>query len=149
VVLQITTRELWASEGPFEAYKLQGLVQRDVPELFIKQAEWRVVNSIERYHAKSHTPEELGDSECWYTVEFNFEHLCWVEICWIKNFEIGGHWQAFCIAGEDLGLDIASQDAADQDQLDRARRPRDTVDKTPTTRTSTPLTASETSTIQV
>jgi hypothetical protein len=59
----------------------------------------------------------------------------------LKNLEIGGHWQAFCIAGEDLGLDITSQDAADQDQLDRARRPRDTVDKTPTTQTSTPSTS--------
>jgi hypothetical protein len=46
-----------------------------------------------------------------------------VEIRWIENLEIGGHWQAFCIAREDLGLDITSQDAADQDQLDRASRP--------------------------
>jgi hypothetical protein len=72
-----------------------------------------------------------------------------VEIHWIKNLEIGGHWQAFCIAGEDLGLDITSQDTANQDQLDRARRPRDTVDKTPTTRTSTPSTTSKASAIQV
>jgi hypothetical protein len=149
VVLQCTTRELWASEGPFEAYKLQGPVQRDIPELFIKQAEWHVVNGIERYHAKSSAPEESGDSECWYTVEFNFEHLCWVEICWIENLEIRGHWQAFCIAGEDLGLDITSQDTADQDQLDCARRPWDTVDETPTTHTSTPSTNSKASTIQV
>jgi hypothetical protein len=102
VVLQCTTRELWASEGPFEAYKLQGLVQRDVPKLFIKGAEWCVVNGIKQYHAKSNTPEESGESERWYAVEFNFKHLCWVEICWIENLEIGGHWQAFRIAGEDL-----------------------------------------------
>jgi hypothetical protein len=81
--------------------------------------------------------------------EFNFEHLCWVEICWIENLEIGGHWQAFCIAGEDLGLDITSQDATEQDQLDQARQPRETADKTPMTRTSTPSTASEASAIQV
>jgi hypothetical protein len=132
VALQTTTREIWAAEGPFEAYKLQGPVQREIPELFIKAAEWRVYNGIERYHARSTAPEE-SSSECWYTVEFNFEHLCWVEIHWIENLEIGGHWQAFCIAGEDLGLDITSQDTADQDQLDRARRPRDTTEETPTT----------------
>jgi hypothetical protein len=72
-----------------------------------------------------------------------------VEICWIENLEIRGHWQAFCIAGEDLGLDITAQDTANQDQLDCASRPRDTVDKTPTTQTSTPLTSSKASTIQV
>jgi hypothetical protein len=123
VALQHTTRELWATEGPFEAYKLQGPVQRDIPELFIKGAEWHVINGIEQYHTKSIAPEESGEPECWYTVEFNFKHLCWVEIHWIENLEIGGHWQAFHIAGEDLGLDITSQDAADQDQLDCARRP--------------------------
>jgi predicted dehydrogenase len=91
---------------------------------------WRVYNGIERYHARSTAPEE-SSSEHWYAVEFNFKHLCWVEIHWIENLEIGGHWQAFRIAGEDLGLDITSQDTADQDQLDRARRPRDTMDKPP------------------
>jgi hypothetical protein len=149
MALQSTTRELWASEGPFEAYKLQGPVRRDVPELFIKGAKWHVFNSIKRYHAKSNAPEESGDSECWYAVEFNFKHLCWVEICWIENLEIGGHWQAFHIAGEDLGLDITSQDAADQDRLEHARRPRSTIDETPTTQTSTPSVASEASAIQV
>jgi hypothetical protein len=148
VVLQTTTRELWAAEGPFEAYKLQGPVQREIPERFIKAAVWRVYNGIERYHARSTAPEE-SSSEHWYTVEFNFEHLCWVEIHWIENLEIGGHWQVFCIAGEDLGLDITAQDAADQDRDDQARRPQDTIDKTPTTRTSTPSVASKASAIQV
>jgi hypothetical protein len=32
MALQTTTRELWANKGPFEAYELQGPVQRDVPE---------------------------------------------------------------------------------------------------------------------
>jgi hypothetical protein len=29
-----------------------------------------------------------------------------VEIRWIENLEVGGSWEAFRIAGEDLGLDI-------------------------------------------
>jgi hypothetical protein len=94
-------------------------------------------------------PEESGEPECWYPVEFNFEHLCWVEIHWIENLKIGGHWQAFRIAGEDLRLDIMAQDAADQDQLDCIRTPQETVDETPTTQTSTPSTQSEASAIQV
>jgi hypothetical protein len=147
VALQ-TTREHWASEGPFEAYELRGPVLREVPEAFVKAAEWRVHNGIERYHAKSNAPEE-SSSERWYPVEFNFEHLCWVEIRWIENLEVGGTWEAFRIAGEDLGLDITPQDAEDQDRLDRARRIRSTVDETPTTRTSTPSVASEASAIQV
>jgi hypothetical protein len=61
-----------------------------------------VYNGIERYHAKSTAPEE-SSSERWYPVEFNFEHLCWVEIRWIENLEVGGTWEAFRIAGEDLG----------------------------------------------
>jgi hypothetical protein len=66
MVLQ-TTRELWASEGPFEAYKLQGPVQREILERFIKAAEWCVYNGIERYHARSTAPEE-SSSERWYAV---------------------------------------------------------------------------------
>jgi hypothetical protein len=147
VALQ-TTREHWASEGPFEVYNLQGPVLRDIPESFIKAAVWQVYNGIERYHTRSTAPEE-SSSEHWYPVEFNFEHLCWVEIRWIENLEIGGTWEAFCIAGEDLGLDITPQDAEDQDRLDRARRIRSNTDETPTTRTSTPSVASEASAIQV
>jgi hypothetical protein len=129
VALQ-TTREQWASEGSFEVYELRGPVLREVPESFIKAAEWRVHNGIERYHAKSNAPEE-SSSERWYPVEFNFEHLCWVEIRWIENLEIGGTWEAFRIAGEDLGLDITPQDAEDQDRLDRISRVRGTPTKLP------------------
>ena len=46
-----------------------------------------------------------GD-EHWYPVEFISAHTCWVEICWHENLEQGGHWEAFRIAGPDLGLDI-------------------------------------------
>jgi hypothetical protein len=45
-----------------------------------------------------------------------------VEIRWIENLEVGGTWEAFRIAGEDLGLDITPQDAEDQDRLDRAQK---------------------------
>jgi hypothetical protein len=68
----------------------------------------------------------------------------------LRTLEIGGHWEAFRIAGPDLGLDITIQDAADQDRIDHARRIRSqSPDNTPTTRTSTPSAASEASNIQV
>jgi hypothetical protein len=114
VALQRTTREVWVAEGGFIPYEIEGPPQQNIPESFIKGASWRVVNAIKRYHAWSSAPEESGQ-ERWYPVEFNTECACWTEICWIENLEIGGHWQAFCIAGTDLGLDITLQDAADQD----------------------------------
>jgi hypothetical protein len=149
VALQCTTREVWATEGGFIPYEIKGHPLQNVPESFIKRASWRVVNVIEQYYAQSSAPEESGQ-EHWYPVEFNTECACWAEVCWIENLEIGGHWQAFHIAGEDQGLDITLQDTADQDQIDHARRHRDqTADETPTTCTSTPSTNSEASTIQV
>jgi hypothetical protein len=149
VVLQRTTREVWAAEGGFIPYEIEGQPQQNIPEPFIKGASWRVVNAIERYHARSSAPEESGQ-EHWYPVEFNTECACWTEIRWIENLEIGGHWQAFRIAGPDLGLDITLQDAADQDCIGHARRIQSqSPDNTPTTRTSTPSIASEASNIQV
>jgi hypothetical protein len=149
VALQHTTREVWAAEGGFIPYEIEGNPQQNVPESFIKGVSWRVVNAIEQYHAWSSAPEESGQ-EHWHPVEFNTECACWTEICWIKNLEISGHWQAFHIAGPDLGLDITLQDTADQDRIDHARRLRDrTPDKTPTTHTCTPSVASEASAIQV
>jgi hypothetical protein len=149
VALQCTTREVWAAEGGFIPYKIEGQPQQNVPESFVKGASWQVVNAIEQYHARSSAPEESGQ-ECWYKVEFNTERACWTEIHWIENLEISGHWQAFCIAGADLGLDITLQDAADQDRIDHARRLQDqTTDETPTTCTSTPSETSEASAIQL
>jgi hypothetical protein len=101
--------------------------------LFIKAASWRVVNAIEQYHAWLSAPEESGE-EHWYPVEFNTECACWTEIRWIENLEISGYWQAFCIAGPDLGLDITLQDTAEQDRIDHARSLQDrSAEETPTT----------------
>jgi hypothetical protein len=82
--------------------------------LFIKQASWQVVNTIKQYYTWSSALEESGQ-EHWYPVEFNTKCVCWTEVHWIENLKIGRHWQAFHIAGEDLGLDIMLQDTANQD----------------------------------
>jgi hypothetical protein len=47
MALQRTTREVWATEGGFIPYKIEGCPQQNVPESFIKGASWRVVNAIE------------------------------------------------------------------------------------------------------
>ena len=55
----------------------------------------------EGYHTLSISDHNEEDQDL-YPVEFNFDHLCWVEICWNQE----GHWEAFRAAGTDLGCDI-------------------------------------------
>jgi hypothetical protein len=58
---------------------------------------------------KSNTPEESG-TDTWFPIEFNEEHVCWVEVCWIQPAGSEGYWQAFRITGHDLGVDITQGD---------------------------------------
>jgi hypothetical protein len=55
------------------------------------------------------SPEESGLGT-WFPLEFNEEHVCWVEVCWQEPAGSEGYWQAFRIAGEDLGVDITQGD---------------------------------------
>jgi hypothetical protein len=87
-------------------------LHQNIPTQYTKEAVWRTGNAGTRYYAKSNTPEESG-VEAWYPVEFNSEHICWVEIHWQEPAGSKGYWQAFCIAGEDLGLDITQQNVED------------------------------------
>jgi hypothetical protein len=105
MVLQQTTRELWASQGPFEPYTIHGITHRNVPEIYIKSAVWRTDTTPARYYTQSTAPEESGLG-MWFPLEFNEEHMCWVEVHWQEPAGSEGYWQAFRIAGEDLGVDI-------------------------------------------
>jgi hypothetical protein len=145
VVLQQSTRQIWAATGPFEQYPISGQLQRNIPSAFLKEAVWQVINRVEHYYAKSHTPEESGLSN-WYPVEFNFEQVCWVEVCWVEPVTGEGYWQAFCIAGEDLHLDISMAELAEQDHIKAEQHAqlaaavtayRESTNNTPTSRTST------------
>jgi hypothetical protein len=122
VALQ-STRQIWAALGPFEQYPINGRPQRNVPSAFLKEAVWQVINGVERYYAKSHAPEESGLA-VWYPVEFNFEHICWVEVRWVEPITGEGHWQAFRITGEDLHLDITTNDVTEQDRIENEQRAR-------------------------
>jgi hypothetical protein len=109
VVLQQTTWELWASQGPFKPYTIHGITQQNVPEIYIKGAVWNTQSIPAWYHAQSSAPEESA-SGTWFPIEFNEEHVCWVEVHWIEPPGSEGYWQAFRIAGEDLGVDITQGD---------------------------------------
>jgi hypothetical protein len=109
VALQQTTRELWATQGPFETYTIHGITLRNVPEIYIKSAVWRADTVPTRYYAQSTAPEESGLGT-WFPIEFNEEHMCWVEVHWQEPAGSEGYWQAFRIAREDLGVDITQGD---------------------------------------
>jgi hypothetical protein len=138
VVLQQTTRQLWASQGPFKPYTVHGVPQRNVPEDYIKAAVWKTDITPNRYYAQSSTPEESG-IPAWYPVEFNPEHICWVEVRWAEPAGSEGYWQAFRIAGEDLGLDIAQEEV--KGHITRTlgiNNYRESIASSPTTHVSTP-----------
>jgi hypothetical protein len=109
VALQQTTRELWASQGPFEPYTIHGITQRNVPEIYIKGAVWNGEAIPARYYARSSALEESA-SGTWFPIEFNEEHVCWVKVRWQDLAGSKGYWQAFRIAGQDLGVDITQGD---------------------------------------
>ena len=97
-----TTRLEWERTGPFVPFEVARSRTQHVPAEYLKNAHWGIVDGDESYHVKSLVE---GD-EHWYPVEFISDRACWVEIRWHENLEQGGHWEAFRIAGTDLGLDI-------------------------------------------
>ena len=92
--------------GPFVPFEVARSRVQNVPEEYIKNTHWGIVDGDESYHVKS----QVEGDEHWYPVEFISARACWVEICWHENLEQGGHWEAFRIAGPDLGLDITPAD---------------------------------------
>jgi hypothetical protein len=137
VALQQTTRELWAQQGPFEPYIIHGIPQQNIPELYIKGAVWNAQADPPRYVAQSSAPEESG-SGTWFPIEFNEEHVCWVEVRLQEPAGSEAYWQAFRIAGEDLGLDITQEDVETHLQATTLNSYRDSVASSHSSRASTP-----------
>jgi hypothetical protein len=138
VALQQTTRELWASQGPFEPYTVHGVPQQNVPEDYIKRAVWKTDLVPNQYYAQSSAPEETG-IPAWYPVEFNQEHICWVEVHWAEPAGSEGYWQAFRITGEDLGLDITQEEVEGHiKRTSGINNYWESIASSPTTRVSTP-----------
>jgi hypothetical protein len=138
VALQQTTRQLWASQGPFEPYTVHGVPQQNVPEDYIKTAVWKTDIIPNRYYAQSSAPEESG-IPVWYPVEFNPEHICWGKVRWAEPAGSEGYWQAFHIAGEDLGLDITQEEVEGHiERMSGINNYRESIASLPTTCVSTP-----------
>jgi hypothetical protein len=91
-----------------------------------------------RYYAQSSAPEESG-IPAWYPVEFNPEHICWVEVRWAEPAGSKGYWQAFRIAGEDLRLDITQEEVEGHiARTSGINNYKESIASSPTTRASTP-----------
>jgi hypothetical protein len=141
VALQQTTRELWAQQGPFEPYIIHGVTHQNIPEIYIKNTVWNEQSTPPRYHARSSAPEESA-SGTWFPVEFNEEHVCWVEVRLQEPAGSEPYWQAFRIAGEDLGLDITQGDVEFHLQSTAITNYQESVASSHSSRASTPSAAS-------
>jgi hypothetical protein len=137
VALQQTTRELWAQQGPFEHYTIHGVPQQNIPEIYIKGAVWNAQANPPRYVAQSSAPEESGTGT-WFPVDFNEEHVCWVEVRLQEPAGSEAYWQAFRIAGQDLGLDITQGDVEIHLQSTTLHSYRESVASSHSSRASTP-----------
>jgi hypothetical protein len=142
VALQQTTRELWAQQGPFEAYTIHGVPQQNIPEVYIKGAVWNAQANPPRYVAQSSAPEESGTGT-WFPVDFNEEHVCWVEVRLQEPAGSEAYWQAFRIAGQDLGLDITQGDVEAHIQTTTLTSYRESVASSHSSRASTPSVPSD------
>ena len=93
-----TTKFQWLTFKPYTLPPPRG--EQNVPEQYLKNAKWEYspYTRTEGYHANSRY-----DEDTYFPVEFNFDHLCWVEIHWNRHED---HWEAFHLAGTDLGPDI-------------------------------------------
>jgi hypothetical protein len=141
VALQQTTRELWAQQGPFEHYTIHGVPQQNIPEIYIKGAVWNAQADPPRYVAQSSAPEESGTGT-WFPVDFNEEHVCWVEVRLQEPAGSEAYWQAFRIAGQDLGLDITQGDVETHLQATTLHSYRESIASSHSSRASTPSVAS-------
>jgi hypothetical protein len=141
VALQQTTRELWAQQGPFEQYTIHGVPQQNIPEIYIKGAVWNAQADPPRYVAQSSAPEESGTGT-WFPVDFNEEHVCWVEVRLQEPAGSEAYWQAFRIAGQDLGLDITQEDVETHLQATTLHSYRESITSSHSSRASTPSVAS-------
>jgi hypothetical protein len=141
VALQQTTRELWAQQGPFEAYTIHGVPQQNIPAIYIKGAVWNAQAEPPRYVAQSSAPEESGTGT-WFPIGFNEEHVCWVEVRLQEPAGSEAYWQAFRIAGQDLGLDITQGDVENHLQATTLHSYRESITSSHSSRASTPSIAS-------
>ena len=98
----------------FEPYTLEFRGRNDVPARFLRGALWEDhqgtlgnCRGTLGYYAHS---VHINDAPV--AVEFNHEHLCWVEVRYSRSND---HWTAFRIAAPDLGLHIPLGDLTSEE----------------------------------
>ena len=69
-----TTRHRWTDFAP---HSLQTRGERIVPQRFLGATRWRTVRGDTGYFI-----DDATRPSCFYPVEFNFAHACWVETTW-------------------------------------------------------------------
>ena len=100
------TGQVWDN---FTPYPLEQRGSQDVPNRFLQNVHWREDQGSDRYYARS------GLVRSHLTpVEFNRDHLCWVELCYNRR---DSNWSAFHIAEVDLGLQIPFRELTPEEQL--------------------------------
>jgi hypothetical protein len=122
-------------------YTIHGVPQQNIPEVYIKGAVWNAQADPPRYVAQSSAPEESGTGT-WFPVDFNEEHVCWVEVRLQEPAGSEAYWQAFRIAGQDLGLDITQGDVEAHLQATTLHSYRESIASSHSSRASTPSVAS-------
>jgi hypothetical protein len=98
-------------------------------------------NQVHQKSPQSSAPEE-STSGTWFPVEFNEEHVCWVEVRLQEPAGSEAYWQAFRIAGEDLGLDITQGNVEFHIQNTTLTNYQESVTSSHSSRASTPSVAS-------
>src|SRR5260370_40781721 len=97
-VVVTTYREVWTD---FEPYFLSTRGICNIPDQYLQNAVWVPAGHRRTkggYYATS-TYHGASGEEQQYPVEFNFEHLTWVEVHCSKGENM---WHAFCISASDL-----------------------------------------------
>ncbi|KAH8976831.1 hypothetical protein EDB92DRAFT_1823119, partial [Lactarius akahatsu] len=97
-IVAFTTRDQWRN---FQTYSLERRGDRNVPVQFLGAARWR------EYRGETGYFVDFASGPTRYRpVEFNFDHLCWVEITWNP---IDNRYDAVRPIGRNYNCDIDSR----------------------------------------
>ena len=110
----------------FEEYHYELRGPTNIHEKFLKNAQWQNHCGVLGYYATSTRQQGL------FPVEFNFDHLCWVEVRYLRT---ECRWLAKRITDPDLGLQILLTDLS-ADELTSISGDSDTGDNMPSALTS-------------
>ncbi len=126
VVACLTTKDCWV----FLPYSIVNWGERDIPLIYLKEAQWRTVQGNNGYFVNI----PIRPSQ-YYPVEFNHNYVCWTEITWNAPEAL---WNIVQPTGPDYWCDIFEDEVQTAGQVGP-------IDRQPIAqpRTLAPSTASE------